>query len=94
MALLKEKGVHGKCIELQGSLTDGNALNRSKAWHEATDESGVIETLKSVPTEWSPDLFRSGTVNSLRAHPEAQRLCPSSRPVGMSEGHVGVGTTS
>lgn len=71
VALLKEKGVHGKCIELQGSLTDVNALNRSKAWHEATDKSGVIETLQSVPTEWNPDLFRSGTVNALRAHPEA-----------------------
>jgi ABC-type sugar transport system substrate-binding protein len=48
-----------------------NALNRSKAWHEVTDKSGVIETLQSVPTEWNPDLFRSGTVNALRAHPEA-----------------------
>jgi ABC-type sugar transport system substrate-binding protein len=71
VALLKEKGVHGKCVELQGSLTDVNALNRSKAWHEVTDNSGVIETLQSVPTEWNPDLFRSGTVNALRAHPEA-----------------------
>jgi ribose transport system substrate-binding protein len=71
VALLKEKGVHGKCIELQGSLTDVNALNRSKAWHEVTDKSGVIETLQSVPTEWNPDLFRSGTVNALRAHPDA-----------------------
>ena len=52
-------------------MTDVNALNRSKAWHEVTDKSGVIETLQSVPTEWNPDLFRSGTVNALRAHPEA-----------------------
>jgi ABC-type sugar transport system substrate-binding protein len=71
LALLKEKGVQGKCIELQGSLTDINAVNRSKAWHEITDKSGVITTLESVPTEWNPDKFRSGTVNALRAHPDA-----------------------
>jgi ABC-type iron transport system FetAB ATPase subunit len=63
--------VEGKCIELQGSLTDINAVNRSKAWHEVTDKSGVITTLESVPTEWNPDKYRSGTVNAFRAHPEA-----------------------
>lgn len=71
VALLKDKGVTGKCIELQGSLTDVNAMNRSKAWHEGTDNSGVITTVVSVPTEWNPDLFRSGTVNALRANPDA-----------------------
>lgn len=63
--------MQGKCIELQGSLTDINAVNRSKAWHEVTDKSGVVQTLESVPTEWNPDLFRSGTVNAFRAHPDA-----------------------
>lgn len=71
VALLKEKGVQAKCIELQGSLTDINAVNRSKAWHEVTKDSGVVTTLQSVPTEWKPDLFRSGTVNALAAHPDA-----------------------
>jgi ribose transport system substrate-binding protein len=71
VALLKQKGVQGKCIELQGSLTDINAVNRSKAWHAITDNSGVITTLEEVPTEWNPDKFRSGTVNALRAHPDA-----------------------
>ena len=71
VALLKDKGVQGKCIELQGALTDVNALNRSRAWHAVTDNSGVITTVESVPTEWNPDLFRSGSVNALRAHPEA-----------------------
>ncbi len=69
--LLKANNVQGKCIELQGSLTDINAVNRSKAWHEVTDNSGVVTTLVSVPTEWNPDLFRSGTVNALRANPDA-----------------------
>ena len=69
--LLKKNNVQGKCIELQGSLTDINAVNRSKAWHDVTDKSGVVTTLVSVPTEWNPDLFRSGTVNALRANPDA-----------------------
>ncbi len=71
VALLKSKGVQGKCIELQGDLVDINAVNRSKAWHAVTDGSGVITTIQQVPTQWNPDLFRSGTVNALRAHPEA-----------------------
>ena len=71
VALLKDKGVHGKCIELEGNLTDENAVARHKAWHEVTDNSGVIETVVEVPTEWNPELFRSGTANALRAHPEA-----------------------
>lgn len=71
VALLKKNGVEGKCIELQGSLTDINAVNRSKAWHDVTDTSGVVTTLQSIPTEWKPDLFRSGTVNGLAAHPDA-----------------------
>ena len=61
----------GKCIELQGSLKDINAVNRSKAWHAVTDKSGVLTTVVKVPTEWNPELFRSGSVNALRAHPDA-----------------------
>ncbi len=71
VALLKSKNVHGKCIELLGALTDINAVNRSKAWHDVTDKSGVLETVQQVPTEWNPDLYRSGSANALRAHPEA-----------------------
>ncbi len=69
--LLKKNNVKGQCIELQGSLKDINAVNRTKAWHAVTDTSGVVTTLVSVPTEWNPELFRSGSVNALRAHPEA-----------------------
>ena len=31
VALLKDKGVHGKCIEVEGKLTDEKALLRHKA---------------------------------------------------------------
>jgi ribose transport system substrate-binding protein len=71
LKLLKDQKVKVKCIELQGSLKDINAVNRSKAWHAMTDKSGIVSTVVSVPTEWNPDLFRSGSVNALRAHPEA-----------------------
>lgn len=71
LKLMKEQKIQAKCIELQGSLKDINAVNRSKAWHALTDKSGVVTTVVKVPTEWNPDLFRSGSVNALRAHPEA-----------------------
>ncbi len=72
--LLRAEGVQGRCIELQGDLTDENAVKRSRAWHEVTDDSGVIETVVSVPTEWNPELFRSGLANALRAYPDANCL--------------------
>jgi ribose transport system substrate-binding protein len=69
--ILKTAGVHGKCIELQGMLTDINAVNRSKAWNEAGKETGQYETIIQVPTEWNPELFLSGLTNALTAKPEA-----------------------
>lgn len=69
--ILKKAGVHGKCIELQGMLTDINAVNRSKAWNEAAKETGQFETIVQVPTEWNPELFLSGLTNALTAKPEA-----------------------
>lgn len=76
--LLKSKGVQGKCIELQGNLLDSNAVVRSKIWNQLTKESGVIETVAQVPTEWNPELFRSGLANALKAHPEANCLFTAS----------------
>jgi ribose transport system substrate-binding protein len=69
--ILKKAGVKGKCIELQGMLTDINAVNRSKAWNEVAKESGQYETIIQVPTEWNPELFLSGLTNALTAKPEA-----------------------
>lgn len=69
--LLAEKGVTGQCIELQGALTDINAVNRSKGWNEIANGREEISTLTQVPTEWNPELFRSGLANALRANPEA-----------------------
>lgn len=69
--ILKNAGVKGKCIELQGMLTDINAVNRSKAWNEVAKESGQYETVVQVPTEWNPELFLSGLTNALTAQPDA-----------------------
>ncbi len=74
VALLEANDVQGQCIELQGALTDINAVNRSRGWADVTGESGVIETIAQVPTEWNPELFRSGRANALRANPDANCL--------------------
>ena len=69
--LLKENGVQGKCIELQGDLRDMNAVNRSKGWHDVEEALGAWETVVQIPTEWDPGKFLSGTANALEAHPDA-----------------------
>ena len=69
--ILEENGVQGQCIELQGALTDINAVNRSEAWNEVDELSDTIETIAQVPTEWNPELFLSGATNALQANPDA-----------------------
>lgn len=71
-ALLKSKNVPGKCIELEGALTDVNGHNRHEGWLAGL--KGAIETLQTIPTNWNPEIFRSGTVNAMRAHPDATCL--------------------
>jgi len=74
--LLKETGIEGRCIELQNALKDVNAVNRSKGWTEVDTARPEISTLVQVPTEWNPELFRSGMANALRAPP--RQTAPSS----------------
>ena len=69
--LMTKNKVEGKCIELQGSLTDENAVNRSTAWNEVDAKSDAFETIVQVPTEWDATKFLSGAANALQAHPEA-----------------------
>jgi len=72
--LLKGMGIKGKVIELMGDLRDMNAVYRHNAWHEVEEQLGVWETVIEVPTEWNPEKFYTGTVNALRAHPEANAM--------------------
>ena len=69
--LLAANGVTGQCIELQGALTDINAINRSAGWAQVDAARDEISTIAQVPTERNPELFRSGLANALRANPEA-----------------------
>jgi len=73
-AILTAAGVTGRCIELQGALTDVNALNRSKGFADVDASSDAFEIITQVPTEWQPDLFLSGATNALRANPDANCL--------------------
>lgn len=71
IGILEENGVEGRCIMLQGALTDENAVDRTRGWEDATGDSGVLETIVTVPTDWNPELFRSGLANALTARPDA-----------------------
>jgi ribose transport system substrate-binding protein len=69
--LLEAKGVKGKCIELVGDLKDQNAVNRTEGWAQVEKERGAWETVLSVPTEYDPDKFISGTKNGFTDFPDA-----------------------
>ncbi|CAB4938342.1 MAG: substrate-binding domain-containing protein [Actinobacteria bacterium] len=72
--ILTQAGVKGQCIELQGALTDVNAVNRSKGFADVDATSDAFEIIAQVPTEWKPELFLSGATNALRANPDANCL--------------------
>lgn len=72
--LLKDNGVEGKCIEVQGDLLDNNAVARHKAYKDVETELKAWETIAEVPTEWKAEKFYTGTLNALQAHPEANCL--------------------
>lgn len=69
--ILQENNVKGKCIEMLGSLTDTNAIERDKAYKDVEKSTGAWETVAEVPTEWEAEKFKSGLANALAAHPEA-----------------------
>jgi ABC-type sugar transport system substrate-binding protein len=72
--VLKDQNKKGQCIEVMGDLKDNNAVLRSKAFNEVAAQSGQYTVLVQVPTEWNPELFKSGITNALQAHPEADCL--------------------
>jgi ribose transport system substrate-binding protein len=76
--LLKDKGVQGKCIEFEGDLLDMNAVFRHQAWTEVEKSAGAWTTVATVPTQWKPELFYSGGLNALQAHPEANCIYTAS----------------
>ena len=76
--ILKSKNVKGVCIELQGSLADINAINRTNEWKALDEKSDTIEIVTRIPTEWNPEKVLSGLNDALRAHPEANCILAAS----------------
>ena len=73
-ALLKEKGIKGKVIELHGDMKDQNAIDFHNGWDKAEKEFGQWETIVTIPTEWKPEKYESGLTNALQSHPEANAI--------------------
>ena len=72
---LKANNVKAQCIEVQGSLIDLNAVNRTNAFKKLADESnGEITIIARIPSEWNPEIVLSGLTDAFRAHPEANCL--------------------
>ncbi|MCF7942919.1 MAG: sugar ABC transporter substrate-binding protein [Spirochaetia bacterium] len=69
--LLQKQGIQGKCIEVMGDLKDNNAVLRSVALNEVAVETGALQVVTQVPTEWDPQKFLSGITNALQAYPDA-----------------------
>jgi ribose transport system substrate-binding protein len=72
--ILKANNVDAKCIEVQGSLADINAINRTKEFAKLDEANDNISIISQIPSEWNPELVLSGLTDSFRAHPEANCL--------------------
>ena len=72
--ILKANNVKAKCIEVQGSLIDVNAVNRTKAFKALDDANDNLEIVARIPSEWNPEIVLSGLTDAFRAHPEANCL--------------------
>ena len=59
--ILTANKVDAKCIELQGSLADINAINRTNEFKKLDESSDIIEIVAQIPTEWNPGDRAVGT---------------------------------
>jgi ABC-type sugar transport system substrate-binding protein len=72
--ILKTNNVDAKCIEVQGSLADINAINRTNAFKKLDEDNDNLAIITRIPSEWNPELVLSGLTDAFRAHPEANCL--------------------
>ena len=72
--ILKANNVDAKCIEIQGSLADINAVNRTNEFKKLDEANDNLTIITRIPTEWNPELVLSGLTDAFRAHPEANCL--------------------
>ncbi len=72
--ILKANKVNAKCIEVQGSLIDVNAVNRTNKFKQLDEANDNLEIIARIPSEWNPEIVLSGLTDAFRAHPEANCL--------------------
>jgi ribose transport system substrate-binding protein len=72
--ILKANKVSAKCIEVQGSLADINAINRTTEFKKLADANDNIKIIAQIPSEWNPERVLSGLNDAFRAHPESNCL--------------------
>ena len=76
--ILTANKVNAKCVELQGSLADINAINRTNEFKKLDESNDIIEIVAQIPTEWNPEIVLSGLTDAMRAHPEANCILAAS----------------
>ena len=72
--ILMANKVDAKCVEIQGSLADINAINRTNEFKKLDEANDNLTIITQIPTEWNPELVLSGLTDAMRAHPEANCL--------------------
>jgi len=72
--ILRANNVNAKCIEVQGSLIDVNAVNRTNVFKKLAEDNDNITILTRIPSEWNPERVLSGLTDAYRAHPETNCL--------------------
>jgi ribose transport system substrate-binding protein len=76
--ILEANSVDAKCVELQGSLADINAINRTNEFAKLDEAQANITIVAQIPTEWNPEIVLSGLTDAFRAHPEANCILAAS----------------
>ena len=67
----RENGMKLKVLELVGSLSDENVLNRTDGFEEVmAANTDIITRVQQVPTEWNLEKALAGTTNALQANPD------------------------
>jgi ribose transport system substrate-binding protein len=72
--ILKANNVKAKCIEVQGSLADINAVNRTNEFKKLDNANSNISIVARVPSEWNPERVLSGLTDAFGAHKDANCL--------------------
>ena len=72
--ILDSNDVQAQCVEVQGSLADINAINRTEEFAKLADANDNITIIAQIPSEWNPERVLSGLTDALRSNPETNCL--------------------